>query len=142
MLGWLQRRILAELVFWGIVCWCGFLPSGCYWLWKLYMPRTSSTVVPYALHLSTSIGFKLRRWHADRSGQTPIWHGCRCARITLCIYFARSRQCILSQSSDSMGACCYKSASQLITVWKCATVSLLVLSPLSVVLFPCLEAVW
>ena len=43
------------------------------------------TVVPYASQLPTSIGFKLRRWHADRSGQTPILHGStNVTWVTLC----------------------------------------------------------
>ena len=48
-------------------------------------PTHQDTVVPYASQLPTSIGFKLRRWHADRSGQTPILHGStNAAWLTLC----------------------------------------------------------
>ena len=49
-------------------------------------PTHQDTIVPYASnHYPSSIRFKLKRWHADRSGQTPILHGStNAAWLTLC----------------------------------------------------------
>ena len=70
-------------------CWAGSLlvwfPASWIHAKNLEAPTHQDTVVPYASQLPTSIGFKLRRWHADRSGQTPILHGSTNATwLTLC----------------------------------------------------------
>ena len=52
---------------------------------NLKAPTHQDTVVPYASQLPNSIGFKLRRWHAVRSGQTPFLHGStNAAWLSLC----------------------------------------------------------
>ena len=74
------------------------------------------TVVPYASQIPTNIGFKLRRWHADRSGQTPILHGStNVAWVTLCperyvhlfhtLYAGLLDDVLLPQSGYGMGKC-------------------------------------
>ena len=72
--------------FLGDKCWAGSLLA---WFPASWMPSVVKalhaknanaqthldTVVPYASSVPPRIGFKLRRWHADKSGQTPILHG-------------------------------------------------------------------
>ena len=72
--------------FLGDKCWAGSLLV---WFPASWMPSVvkalraknanaqtyQDTVVPYASGVPPRIEFKLRRWHADKSGQTPILHG-------------------------------------------------------------------